>query len=730
MKKLEWNLGMSVGVETIDNDHKMLLSLVSRLSDSIEEERTGAFIESVFDELEKYIKNHFLREEDLMMRCGYEGLEEHVMQHREFAKAVPELRQKLLTSDSAEVAMDIHIFLYRWLVHHILVEDMSYTQSVYEKGMADTGIKREPVINRITNSISRRLSFGFKIALASLVPMAGVIGLACVIFLSQYQRYMSLTKLHAHNQTAQEINTATHDMQAERGLSTGYISSEYSSYRTDLKRQRDNTDRSVGNLVKAVNVISEELINSGFRRHVDRIRDLPSTLESLRSTVDQKQVVDNAVKTRYTSEIFNLLSVFESMAHLEMDGELASSNMTCVAVLNLKERLGQERALGTQAIENGFFTPKDFQLFINLIGQRTGFNRTFEQSVTAQQRSVLQGLNTPKNKENVRMAEMRLFEAVRSKSLLEMDSRQWWDTLSGRMDQLEDIADLLVLDLKRKVRVNMSGVVWQFVFTSILLFLVLLFTLAISWILNLSITVPVRRITRALSALGKGQREIRFTETFCNDELGRLVAAYEQCRRALLKADMASAINFRCKDIDLLYQSREKDSLELLASTDPLTGALNRRKFYELAEWELNRTRRFDDLLAFMVLDIDHFKKINDNFGHAIGDIVLQQFHKTCRKIVRDTDILARVGGEEFAVLMPETSLDHAAVMAERLRLAVSALSVPIEHNTIGLTVSIGVAAWDKTSFTVIEDMATQADKALYKAKNTGRNRVVRMGAG
>ena len=167
--------------------------------------------------------------------------------------------------------------------------------------------------------------------------------------------------------------------------------------------------------------------------------------------------------------------------------------------------------------------------------------------------------------------------------------------------------------------------------------------------------------------------------------------------------------------------------LRRLATTDPLTGVFNRRQFFESGRQEFLRARRYDKTLSLLMLDIDHFKVVNDRWGHATGDRVLVALAEIIGAIVRDQDTIGRLGGEEFAVILPETESSGALTSAERLRAAVEQTAIACasdDGEVFRVTVSIGVAAStsDDVSF---EAVLACADKRLYAAKGSGRNRVV-----
>lgn len=164
--------------------------------------------------------------------------------------------------------------------------------------------------------------------------------------------------------------------------------------------------------------------------------------------------------------------------------------------------------------------------------------------------------------------------------------------------------------------------------------------------------------------------------------------------------------------------------LEYLARFDPLTGVANRRYFAEMVETEMARSLRYGKPLSIMMMDIDHFKEINDVYGHQAGDIVLQALCETCKIVLRAVDIVGRWGGDEFAILLPETPPAIAAQVAERLRCAVESTVVALEmYPPLHFSVSIGCASRNAKDDNM-DAILNFADKALCDAKRIGRNRV------
>ncbi len=168
-----------------------------------------------------------------------------------------------------------------------------------------------------------------------------------------------------------------------------------------------------------------------------------------------------------------------------------------------------------------------------------------------------------------------------------------------------------------------------------------------------------------------------------------------------------------------------EEQYHLLSITDVLTGISNRRHVLEEGTKIFLRAQRYQLPLSMLMIDIDHFKRVNDTYGHSTGDRAICQVAHTCRQLVREIDLTGRLGGEEFVIVLPDTSLSGAVNLAERLRKTVEEDKIQADdHSYFSISVSIGVSAYNKSEST-FENMLSRSDQALYKAKEMGRNRVV-----
>ena len=174
----------------------------------------------------------------------------------------------------------------------------------------------------------------------------------------------------------------------------------------------------------------------------------------------------------------------------------------------------------------------------------------------------------------------------------------------------------------------------------------------------------------------------------------------------------------------MMVAEKLRDELARLATLDPLTGIYNRRTMVDLAERELARATRAGTRVAALMLDLDHFKQVNDRYGHAAGDEVLRQFVATAQRCLRKQDLIGRYGGEEFFIVLPDTSREDALLVAQRLRTEVEHTRAAVRDTSIAFTVSVGLAHSGHSGFD-LDALLRDADAALYCAKERGRNQVV-----
>lgn len=218
---------------------------------------------------------------------------------------------------------------------------------------------------------------------------------------------------------------------------------------------------------------------------------------------------------------------------------------------------------------------------------------------------------------------------------------------------------------------------------------------------------------------GKISQQRRTRQLHCRRKDGNEFTASAQ----ILRLTHAGAVYYAAIFRDISQSKKTEEELLRLAATDPLTGAYNRREFSLMVEREALRSHRYHHALSLIMFDLDLFKKLNDSYGHSAGDKALQRFTTLCTNTLRNVDIFGRWGGEEFVALLPETDIEGASIIAERLRKIVGESVLTYNEHKISFTVSIGIAQF-KDGETTIEGPLSRADSAVYDAKKAGRNRI------
>lgn len=262
---------------------------------------------------------------------------------------------------------------------------------------------------------------------------------------------------------------------------------------------------------------------------------------------------------------------------------------------------------------------------------------------------------------------------------------------------------------------------------AILVISILIIFLVAAWMFYM-LGVPLNRITKHIRRITDGDLDIENIDVGSRkDELGQLGNAFNSMHDTIKR--QIKELNAHREILEQEVKERTKDlelankKLELISKTDELTGLPNRREMNETVANEMGRSARTHKPFCFIFIDIDHFKNINDTYGHACGDIILKSVAQTIRGLLRKYDVFARYGGEEFLTLLPETDLEGARVVAERFRRQIEKMTVRYADFTIKITITLGVAKFDDR---LGADRSIQmADKALYQGKEGGRNRVI-----
>lgn len=482
------------------------------------------------------------------------------------------------------------------------------------------------------------------------------------------------------------LSRLIHPLQKERGLSAGHLVEHNAALHAMLVRQRQVTD------IQWSAVATMPLLNGEHE-----LLQLPGQLRELRPQVDAGTVGWQKTKHIYSSAVERLLTLISlKLAGLEYSDEIAHPLQSIAHLAEVRENLGLLRANLTRAYRRGRASREELLDISHRYGSFVDEFRLFQTLLSGEEKKNWLAQIQTETFESV----IRQIKAVLGDQPVAADTSPatWWREATLVIDTIKQVEDeilnRIVEHASHELTDNQQHLLHYGLAAASLLLLAALLAASM-----------VQRILRALSILIRSLRAVEQTQDFglriqarSRDEFGQI----------------GYSINRLLGYIDQII--REKDHL---ATTDLLTGLQNRRSFIAAAEREIKRSRRYGTPLSLIFCDIDHFKCINDSYGHATGDRVLHAFAEALRQQLRDSDQFARWGGEEFIVLAPETTVAQAVTVAEKLREATVGLDIaPVEQ----ITCSFGVAMQGKKES--FEQLCERTDQALYQAKAAGRNQV------
>jgi len=683
MKELIWNEGMSVGIDAIDEDHKQIIAVLAKLTSTHSKDISKQVIDEIFLELEEYVLLHFSREEEILEKAKYKDIAKHKEGHQIFIEQLPLLKQQWLVEDNLACSERIIAFLHTWIVNHILEDDFDYVPALHNSSNSsinrlntvETNSSNNSLLAKFSIILSQKIKLSKRVLITTFVPVIGVLLLSLILIQDNYQHYKNMSLLLGLNNVIIHVNDISHSLQAERGLSSGLASSNYQSYTQQLIEQRLITDQAIAKFLVLINDEIDPVVKKNIQFYSDHVRSNFKELADHRLQLDNESVSFLQTYQAYSSLIEQLLSISENLTHVDMNSQISNNISAISSILVFKEYMGQIRAIGMNMVSgNNSDIFSNFNVSL-LVGKQINALRVFEYTANNHQKQLC--ASSCDEKAHVQMLKQEFFRIMNSDKA-EQRGQYWFEFMSGEIDQLKVLTDSLILNFKNTVADESERLRIIYLVTFLVLSVFLFGAIFLSSILNFSIINPIRRITDALNSMAEGHRNIHFNITSNNDEIGAMQLAYEKLRRRLLQIDIFQAVvDSQKKEIE--YRKSQQEHFEVLAFTDALTGAVNRHQFNKVLGEEISQANYEKKPLSILLLDIDYFKKINDSFGHAVGDEVLIMFYKACKDAARSNDVVARIGGEEFVIVLPKTNAKSAFQFADRLREKVEQLDIVIE---------------------------------------------------
>lgn len=520
------------------------------------------------------------------------------------------------------------------------------------------------------------MSIRSRIALLALVAISSVVA----ALLAQYQSISrEVDALRAQKSAyiqAQDISRLVHVLQKERGLSSAVLANSSAGRKTELRKQYTETDATLAQMP---------------------VQEFANQLLVVRQQVMSGKTAWKDVRGFYTLIINTALDAISM--DVVAENILGTRMHTAIVELSLaREDMGLMRATVNGIYSRGGDEPDDVTYLAEEYGKFKDHLRVFRRDLKMQEpEGVMEGLLVAPYGRVVGQVEEILQRG--SRAIWNRPNAVWWAEATQVIDNFKSMEDRLYNDLFKSANRGIETKELQLGRYGMA-------AVGLGLMVVLLTAFTILRILRALGVLITTLDDVVRNENYSirikgespKDEFGRI----------------SLSLNNLLDFTDTLIRDKEK-----LAATDLLTGIMNRRSFLEEAAREIIRAERYATHFSLIFIDIDHFKQINDADGHAAGDQVLTRFVQVVKKFLREADLLARWGGEEFVILAPEAGLEQGRQLAEKLRIEVAGAIFPGERK---MTCSMGVAEWRvEESF---DALCRRADKALYRAKEDGRNRV------
>jgi diguanylate cyclase (GGDEF)-like protein/hemerythrin-like metal-binding protein len=699
MHNVEWKPELSVGIENIDDDHKRLIELTNTLIGAIDKETPKEALLEIFEELEAYTHYHFSHEEGFMdENCTNnevrEMIQKHKAQHRYFIDRLPELKERLIQTTSKSVSYEVVEFLLHWLLDHIINEDLKLSQCLHEKPSS-----KRPLLQRISDALAEKTTIHQRLWIIFALPLTFFIIQTLFISYNGYQKYDELKKIQQITQTAVNINNVITQLQKERGLSSAYIASGYRHFKDKLDTQRSKTDQIIAYSLPAKKYIDPYT-------NTEECLQALQKLKKIRYMINTKKIKQGKSAAYYSHFIQVLIDTIKYISYLPFNGVDQNTFTPLLLLLNINEIQGQIRNEGIVSIEHAEASHEQLK---KLLQQRESYLNTFKLLAPANLTNTITQIENEKEAKDIAQMQKDILENKLHGSDM---AQKWFGRTTSHIDKYKDLIEISLQKMAHSAAYQKNHfsslifTIWS-VFAAITLFIGLSILL-----MKESILQPLKVLTRALHNLSSGDKRFYFRQLNKKDAIGKMEQAYNHLRRTLIKADYANIL--------MELQEMKTQKYEKLAEEDPLTGIYNRRAFMKRIREALYRAKKNHHSLALLILDLDYFKQVNDTYGHEIGDMLLKYFAAHVRTLIRNHDIFARIGGEEFALLLPDTSPEEARSLAEKIVNEIFLLDLTDLAPELRISVSIGVAVLQDDM--TLQQLFKTADTHMYEAKRNGRN--------
>jgi len=726
MQELSWTKAMEVGDPILDALRSQFVVCVNRIIRKLGDDTERENLNKILEEIDDLIFS--IRSIQLDIHAKTQStLLKYVLQRNEDSLnhfSLEAYRDK--TKDTESVKLMLVEYLTRWYYEHIAGRDLVLRK--YLVGF-DIGDKVPSSFTQYLKRFAQSFSLKRGLPVIVLLLVSPSLVIAPIMINEEFNRLSTYQKVADISELYMSVSQVVHELQKERGMSSGNIASDGNIFENELLKQRVLTDSALKVTLEMLLISEKNDEFTQIQAHIKEVRSTIDVLDILRYLVDNRLTEHFESTDAYTRFIARIISISDDLEKLDTNHSIRRTISSLNIINHMKEAAGLERATGAAGFGSRKFDEAILQRLSYLIASQDLMYTRFETQATEDQKRLFENLI-----DNEAENELSKFRALafRQKPVgrSEQTSSKWWEYTTRRINQLSMISQQLLSNLLAQARQELRLAQQQLVLMLVVGFMFAMLVWLATFIILRNFRRPIIQVADAMSELAKGNHEIIVSGQNRPNEIGELIRAYETFRVRLLRANLAGKLFTETKVTNRIHERKLKKEIELgknykkEAMEDFLTGLANRRALLNYAGKLLKKYKGRKGEITLIMFDIDNFKSINDTFGHAVGDEVIRSVAEACQFGLREDDLLARIGGEEFAVLLPNTLCDEAQVIAERMRKSIANLTViDNKSSTITFTASFGISLICNEVYSV-DQLLSNADAALYAAKKKGKNNV------
>ncbi len=563
MALIEWNPRFSVGVSTLDADHKYLADLINELQQARDANRGREVAGSILSRLYKHIVEHCQREEALMHRLAFPETDSHHKYHEDSIQAVRQLVDLGASSDSTDAQQKILSFMKSWFSNHVICTDLKMREFFKEKGVADVVVASDDLsVHGWVERLGRRIDFmglRARIVLLGVIPFMALLGMMGWVVFDRVQTALSLAEMGKVAGLGTQIGELVHTLQIERGMTAVFLGSKGAKFSSELTAQRQMTDAKKAEFLIAAEQGKAQLKASEAGERLERAAQGLNAIAAIRSQASTLGVSTPDAIAAYTQSINGLLAVIDSLITLTPNAAMVRDVVSYTNLLNLKERAGRERATLAGVLSTGSFTAESFQKFMTLGAAQATYEQMLSVMATPELKTAYKDTVTGPAVEQVTAIRSQMIASVLNGVPLSTTPDAWFKAATTRIDLLKKVEDVAAGGLNGRMTTAYNKASGEAELLTTVGIVFAASVLILSLILVGSIVPPLGAMTATMRKLAEGERTIDVPATSMRDEIGSIAKTVQFFKERLIVADLQSAQGWTENEEQIMKLARKEN---------------------------------------------------------------------------------------------------------------------------------------------------------------------------